>query len=404
MFRPRLFIFLLMVFAVTFVCGQDTYLDNFSTVSYSRNDGNQNWASDWVENGQDTNNGPSSQYINVTGNRLRFYYIWGENIRRSVDLSSASSAILSFDWQTVSLTSTQRLAVQISSNGGVSYTTLGYLTGTTTGTFSQDISPYLSANTVIRFNNINSNWASNDYAYVDNVLISTTPSGPAVTIDDEVVDEDAGIVTFTVTHTSLNAGGPFTVNYTTVNGSATAPVDYTSSSGILNFNGIVGDTDQFTVPISDDFVFEGDETFAVQFTGSSDGSVNISDTATGTILDDESDPNATRPYEERDARNLMGNFIMRGNTNLQCVSGCPATPTTNNPGANMAYIDVDSDGTTQNSSSSNINIPVGANVEWAGLYWGGMYNSSNSGITNPPGTLNIDQVKFRNPVRGLILR
>jgi len=63
----------------------------------------------------------------------------------------------------------------------------------------------------------------------------------------------------------------------------------------------------------------------------------------------------------------------------------------------MAYIDVDVDGTTQNSSSSTINIPVGANVEWAGLYWGGMYNSSNSGITNPPGTLNTDQVRFKEP-------
>jgi len=380
------------------VCGQDTYLDNFSTVSYSRDDGNQNWASDWVENGQDTNNGPSSQYINVTGNRLRFYYIWGESIRRSVDLSGASSAVLSFDWETISLNGSQRLAVQISSNGGLSYTTLGYLTGTATNSFSQDISAYLSANTVIRFDNINNNWASNDYAYVDNVLISATPNGPAVIIDDEIVDEDAGTVTFTATHTGVNTGLPFTVNYTTNDISATAPADYTSSSGTLNFNGIVGDSDQFTVAISDDFVFEGNETFTVQFTGSSNGAVNISDTATGTIVDDESDPNATRPYEERDARNLMGNFLMRGNTNLQCISGCPTT--TNNPGANMAYIDVDADGTTQNSSSSTFNIPAGANVEWAGLYWGGMYNSSNGGITNPPGTLNIDQVKFREPGAG----
>ena len=39
-------------------------------------------------------------------------------------------------------------------------------------------------------------------------------------------------------------------------------------------------------------------------------------------------------------------------------------------------------------------------MEWAGLFWGGLYNSSNGGITNPPGTLNVDQVKFMEPGSG----
>lgn len=393
----KIYVLAIFLFVANFSFGQDTYLDNFSSISYSRDDGNQNWASDWIENGQDTNNGPSSQYINITGNRLRFYYIWGENIRRSVDLSGASSAVLSFDWQTISLNSSQRLAIQISSNGGGSYATLGYLTGSTTNTFSQDISAYMSANTVIRFNNINNNWASNDYAYVDNVLITATTSTPIITIDDVSVNETDGTATFTAQHAGSDAAGAFTVDFTTVDGSATAPADYTSGTGTLNFNGIAGDTDQFTVNISDDFLFEGDETYTIQFTGASDGTVVITDTATGTIVDNESNPNSTRPYQEREAINLQGNFTMKGNTNLQCVTNCPGTPTTNNPAVVMGYIDVDADGTTVNSSSNNLTLPAGVTVEYAGLYWGGAYNSTFGGITNPAGTLNIDQVKFQEP-------
>ena len=30
----------------------------------------------------------------------------------------------------------------------------------------------------------------------------------------------------------------------------------------------------------------------------------------------------------------------------------------------------------------NYTFPAGSTVAWAGLYWGGMYNSSNAGITN----------------------
>ena len=63
----------------------------------------------------------------------------------------------------------------------------------------------------------------------------------------------------------------------------------------------------------------------------------------------------------------------------------------------MGYADVDADASTINSSDNTFTLPAGATVEWAGLYWGGSYNSSSGSITNPPGTVNIDQVKFRAP-------
>lgn len=257
-------------------------------------------------------------------------------------------------------------------------------------------------------------WNGTSYVrvYQDGILIlntdltggfSTTvsfdilPPSPTLSINDVAINEDAGSAVFTVTHTGGATTGTFTANYTTVNGTATAGTDYGVNSGTLTFNGTVGDTEQITVGISPDLNLEPDETYTVQFTSVSDGSVDISDIGNGTIINDDNDPNTTRPYQERYAMNLKGNFMMRGNTNLQCVSGCPSNPTTNNPGVNMGYIDVDSDVSTINSSSSTINLPPGASVAWAGLYWGGMYASTRSGITNPPATLTIDQVRFQVP-------
>src|SRR6185503_16326177 len=37
----------------------------------------------------------------------------------------------------------------------------------------------------------------------------------------------------------------------------------------------------------------------------------------------------------------------------------------------MQYVDVDGDAATFSSSSATLNLPVGATVLWAGLYWGG---------------------------------
>lgn len=392
----RYSIIICLVFFSFFSYGQQTYRDNFGSVSYSNNNGTNNFTGNWIESGDD--NAAASGYIRITGGELRFRYLWSETIRRSANLTGASSATLSFDWQTSSLESGETLVVQASSNG-TTFTNLATYSGNTSGTESIDITTYISTNTTIRFRKGGGNWSGNDdTAYIDNFQIATiaAPVVPTMTVDDVAVNEGAGTATFTVTHDGVSTAGSFTVSYSTANISANAGSDYTANSGTLTFNGTVGDTEQIVIDILEDFIFEPDETYRIQFTGTSNGTVDISDTAIGTIEDNENDPNAPRPYEERVAMNLKGNFKMRGNTNLRCVSGCPGSPTTNN-GVNMGYADVDVDPSTVNSSSSNITIPAGAMVEWAGLYWGGMYNSTRGGITNPPGTLNIDQVKLREP-------
>ncbi len=169
------------------ISAQDTFSDTFSTVSYSNNEPTQNWSTDWIESGD--NNSAASGYIQITGNRLRFNWIWSENIRRSADLSAYTSATLSFDWETSNLGTGETLAIEISSDG-VSYTPLATFGGTQSNTFSQDITAYISNNTTIRFANGGGNWNNNnDIVFIDNVLITATAAPIVDTDGDSIGDE-----------------------------------------------------------------------------------------------------------------------------------------------------------------------------------------------------------------------
>ena len=101
-----------------------------------------------------------------------------------------------------------------------------------------------------------------------------------------IVNENAGSVTVSVTR-SGNTTQPTTINYATTNGSAKQPDDYTSVSGSLQF--APGETVKtFVVPVTDDAVVEGNETFNVVLSSPTGGAVEGSPfTSTITILDDD---------------------------------------------------------------------------------------------------------------------
>lgn len=138
---------------------------------------------------------------------------------------------------------------------------------------------------VTRFNCSAHNGRSTQVEYYGGI------SQPELLVNDVLVDEDAGTAIFTATHNGLDTSGSFSANYSIVAGSATQGTDYTTSSGLytgtLNFNGTAGDTDQITVNITDDFDVEPNETYTIQFTSVTDTSVDITDTATGTIINDD---------------------------------------------------------------------------------------------------------------------
>ncbi len=77
---------------------------------------------------------------------------------------------------------------------------------------------------------------------------------------------------------------------------------------------------------------------------------------------------------------LKGDFTMLGNT---CLTPQNYSPTTNNNGQYMTYVDADTDPTTFNSSSSTLvlsnengAIPACSSIVYAGLYWTGKSNTN----------------------------
>ncbi|MGE4011160.1 MAG: Calx-beta domain-containing protein, partial [Alphaproteobacteria bacterium] len=121
---------------------------------------------------------------------------------------------------------------------------------------------------------------------VDN---DSTPQNfvPMVIINDRVVDEAAGTVTFTVTRLGDLSNGS-TVNFNTSDGTANAGQDYTGTAGSLVFAAGQA-TASITVAIADDALDESSETFNVNLTGITNANV-IDNQGVGTILDN--DPGA----------------------------------------------------------------------------------------------------------------
>ncbi len=115
-----------------------------------------------------------------------------------------------------------------------------------------------------------------------------------ITIEDVSGIEDNGAITLTATlsHEISDDGGlaAFTVDYALSDGTATlADSDYIGATGTLTFTGAAGETVTFTVMPVVDSNDENDETFSVSLLNLSNAThgIDISDTATVTIIDDD---------------------------------------------------------------------------------------------------------------------
>ena len=117
--------------------------------------------------------------------------------------------------------------------------------------------------------------------------ISTTVRGPAaLSVADARAEEGTDeTIDFAVT-LSRAASGTVAVAYATADGTATAGEDYTRSGGTLSF--APGETEKTVrVPVLDDVIDEGEETFTLRLTNAT-GARIADGTATGTI--ENSDP------------------------------------------------------------------------------------------------------------------
>jgi hypothetical protein len=106
----------------------------------------------------------------------------------------------------------------------------------------------------------------------------------------------------------------------------------------------------------------------------------------------------TDPFTRAFSVNTTGNIQIRGNTVVTCESAaalCAGAQTNTNASAGnnnnnaffMNYVDVDSDGTTFDSSSATVNIPTGGAVLFAALAWGG--NTTAGGVPSNTGNFGL---------------
>ena len=158
-----------------------TVRDEFTSGSgFTGNDGSVNWAGDWQQLGESDGANAGGVTADGTPEALAFggddsTDISGDGVQRQVDLSSATSAILTLDsWRSGSDNSTVTLSV---SSDGTNWTDLEVFDmasapNTPTG-YSYDISAYASSTTWIRLVGSGTTDAGeSDYLYFDNVEIA----------------------------------------------------------------------------------------------------------------------------------------------------------------------------------------------------------------------------------------
>ncbi len=229
---------------VSDVSDSGQYLDLLNVESYSNNDGTENWSTNWVES-DSIGGGSGNGNIDAKGGSFRIKLSSAnDNVYREADLSNAVSATLSFTYASaLGFGDAGQLAVQVSSNGGASYTTLpgatfDDTTNTGSGSKSIDISSHLAADTRIRLIVISG--GGTKQIDVDNIQISYTPNsdpvitsnGGGATASVSVAENSTAVTTVTTSDADLPGQ---TLNYSIIGGVDATKFSIDSGSGALAF-------------------------------------------------------------------------------------------------------------------------------------------------------------------------
>lgn len=166
----------------------------------------------------------------------------GSRIQRSANLSGATVATLTFDFNRANLdvSPADTMVVEASASSAGPFTTLAtYNSGTATGAKSLSLTPYISGDTTIRYRVTNALNATDEYFSVDNVLISydggvaTPATGAALA---RTVPSLAGVTSATLNFdfasAALEAGDAMVVEVDSGGGFTTlATYDSTTTAG-----------------------------------------------------------------------------------------------------------------------------------------------------------------------------
>jgi Ca2+-binding RTX toxin-like protein len=230
--------------------GRSSVADDFNPNGYVGNDGTVNWIGNWLETGD--NNSSNNGRISVSNNELRFQdnFTGTASVQRTVDLSAADGATLSFNFDANSLDAGDHVNVYFAASAaGVPHlltTIISPLTNSNqyslqgTAAYSVDLKTVLAtgesfgANSVLKFevvsstttqatgNNANQS-LNNGYISVDNIRIDMIDlsadtnsnfeatyiagtSRAAISIDPLITDDDTVIASATAVLTDGMSG------------------------------------------------------------------------------------------------------------------------------------------------------------------------------------------------------
>ena len=227
--------------------------DNFSSGNYS---GGAGWVGNWTEatptGGVAETDGPTVGNIRVVNGALRFVGVNGTDpyLFRQVDLNNATSAQLAFSLGasgTLEEDGTDQFQVQISNNGGASWTNLATYTGDNgAGNKTISITNFAAPNVRIRFGILQGALEAGEFFTIDNVSITTTcntaPDPAETTVCNPTGTEIRGTV-----YEDYNYDGDFdageglhlngiSVRLTAANG--TTQTTTTNATGQYSFGGL----------------------------------------------------------------------------------------------------------------------------------------------------------------------
>jgi len=154
--------------------------DAFENASYTDNYCNNNFTAGWTETGETTNPSSGAIQIETTSDTLRFQSDTGSEVNRTISrarsLAGQTIATLKFTIGYANLAATDKLAIELSNNGGSTWTTLETfdaptLTSNPSARVYTLASTYLVAGFQFRFRIVDE-LETNDYWYIDDLSIS----------------------------------------------------------------------------------------------------------------------------------------------------------------------------------------------------------------------------------------
>lgn len=172
-----LLVCLFLVFASCFVVrGQDTFADNFQSVSYSNSDGSELFLGNWTETGETTD--PDANRIRVNSNQLRFTNLDTRYITRNLDLSGYSEVTLTLDYDRTN--GNESMDVEL--YNGTSFVAVVTITGDGSVSYNLDASE-ISSNSAVRFVATDGVWGDSERYFLDNILFTAQePDQPPLVI------------------------------------------------------------------------------------------------------------------------------------------------------------------------------------------------------------------------------